>query len=66
MNKALLDILVCPVTKAPLTLGAKGDELISKIGGMAYPIRDGIPVLLESEARTLTADERLETDQKKY
>lgn len=60
MNKALLEILVCPVTKAPLTLNADGSELISKVGGMAYPVRDGIPVLLESEARTLSADERLE------
>ncbi|MCO4785758.1 MULTISPECIES: Trm112 family protein [Marinomonas] len=60
MNKALLEILVCPVTKAPLTLNEEGTELISKVGGMAYPVRDGIPVLLESEARTLSADERLD------
>ncbi|ADZ91242.1 Trm112 family protein [Marinomonas mediterranea] len=64
MNKALLDILVCPVTKAPLSLNAEGTELISKVGGMAYPIRDGIPVLLETEARTLTNDERLNTEEK--
>ncbi|WP_111637035.1 Trm112 family protein [Marinomonas shanghaiensis] len=61
MNKTLLDILVCPVTKAALTLSKDGSELISKVGGMAYPIRDGIPVLLETEARTLTTDERLES-----
>lgn len=60
MNKALLEILVCPVTKAPLTLSEDGTELISKVGGMAYPVRDGIPVLLEAEARTLTAEERLD------
>ena len=60
MNKTLLDILVCPVTKTTLTLSQDGTELISKIGGMAYPVRDGIPVLLETEARTLTAEERLE------
>ncbi len=65
MNKALLDILVCPVTKAPLTLSDDGTELISKMGGMSYPIRDGIPVLLETEARTLTTDERLDVDVKK-
>ena len=47
MNKTLLDILVCPVTKGTLTLNQDGTELISKIGGMAYPVRDGIPVLLE-------------------
>jgi uncharacterized protein YbaR (Trm112 family) len=61
MNKTLLDILVCPVTKTTLTLSQDGTELISKIGGMAYPVRDGIPVLLETEARTLTAEERLES-----
>ncbi|TPE55494.1 Trm112 family protein [Maribrevibacterium harenarium] len=65
MNKALLDILVCPVTKAPLELSADGTELISRVGGMAYPIRDGIPVLLETEARTLTTDERLHDDSAK-
>ncbi|MGJ8648254.1 MAG: Trm112 family protein [Marinomonas colpomeniae] len=61
MNKALLDILVCPVTKSMLILSKDGNELISKVGGMAYPVRDGIPVLLETEARTLTAEERLES-----
>ncbi|GAB3475780.1 Trm112 family protein [Marinomonas epiphytica] len=65
MNKALLDILVCPVTKAPLTLSQDGTELVSKMAGMAYPVRDGIPVLLESEARTLTTDERLNVDSDK-
>ncbi|RDL45894.1 Trm112 family protein [Marinomonas piezotolerans] len=64
MNKALLDILVCPITKAPLTLNEEGSELISKVGGVAYPIRDGIPVLLETEARTLTSEERLDNGKK--
>jgi len=64
MKKALLDILVCPVTKTPLTVNEEGTELISKMGGMAYPIRDGIPVLLETEARTLTAEERLDDSKK--
>lgn len=64
MKKALLDILVCPVTKAPLSINEEGTELISKVGGMAYPIRDGIPVLLETEARTLTAEERLDDTKK--
>ncbi len=64
MKKALLDILVCPVTKTPLTVNEEGTELISKVGGMAYPIRDGIPVLLETEARTLTAEERLDDSKK--
>ncbi|MDB4836910.1 Trm112 family protein [Marinomonas sp.] len=65
MNKSLLDVLVCPVTKSALTLSDDGLELISKIGGMAYPIRDGIPVLLETEARTLETDERLKTSSDK-
>ncbi|MGO3345416.1 MAG: Trm112 family protein [Marinomonas sp.] len=65
MNKVLLDILVCPVTKAPLTLNKEGTELISKVGGMAYPVRDGIPVLLETEARTLSAEERLDSGSSK-
>ncbi|EAQ66592.1 hypothetical protein MED121_11730 [Marinomonas sp. MED121] len=64
MKKALLDILVCPVTKTPLTMNQEGTELISKVGGMAYPIRDGIPVLLETEARTLTSEERLDDSKK--
>ncbi|KDE39939.1 MAG: Trm112 family protein [Nitrincola lacisaponensis] len=59
MDKKLLDILVCPVSKAPLEYNADANELICRASGLAYPIRDDIPVLLESEARTLTADERL-------
>ena len=55
MDKRLLDILVCPVTKGALI--SKDDELWSRQAALAYPIRDGIPVLLESEARTLTLDE---------
>ena len=46
--------------KGPLKLSADKTELISKGAGLAYPIRDGIPVMLESEARTLTTDERLD------
>ncbi len=55
MDKKLLDILVCPVSKGKLELRA--DELWSSSGGLAYPIRDGIPVMLESEARALSAEE---------
>lgn len=55
MDKRLLDILVCPVTKGKLVL--RGEELWSRAAALAYPVRDGIPVLLESEARTLTLDE---------
>ena len=60
MDTKLLDILACPICKGPLKLSADKTELISKGAGLAYPIRDGIPVMLESEARTLTTDERLD------
>lgn len=59
IDKKLLSILVCPVTKAPLQYDAEKEELVCKASGLAYPIRDGIPVMLESEARQLTADEKL-------
>ena len=63
MNKKLLDILVCPVSKAPVEYNAETNELICRTSGLAYPIRDDIPVMLESEARTLTTDERLKEKQ---
>jgi uncharacterized protein len=53
MDPRLLDILVCPVTKGPLEYDKARQELISRSAGLAYPIRDGIPVMLESEARRL-------------
>ncbi|MDO6461459.1 Trm112 family protein [Granulosicoccaceae sp. 1_MG-2023] len=55
MDKHLLDILACPVTKGKLILN--GEELWSTQAGLAYPIRDGIPVLIESEARQLSHEE---------
>ena len=51
MDKRLLDILVCPVTKGALVV--RGEELWSRQAALAYPVRDGIPVMLESEARPL-------------
>jgi uncharacterized protein len=57
MDTRLLDILVCPVTKAPLVWDAQKQELLCKASRLAYPVRDGIPVMLEDEARTLTDDE---------
>jgi uncharacterized protein YbaR (Trm112 family) len=57
MDTKLLQILVCPVTKGPLTLNKTTNELISKSAGLAYPIKDGIPVMLEEEARKLTDKE---------
>lgn len=59
MDLKLLDILVCPVSKAPLEWDKESNELVCRTSGLAYPIRDGIPVMLESEARTLTSEERL-------
>ncbi len=59
LDKKLLQILVCPVTKAPLDYDEAKQELVCKASGLAYPVREGIPVLLESEARPLTADEKL-------
>lgn len=59
IDPKLLSILVCPVSKAPLEYHADKDELFCKASGLAYPVRDGIPVMLESEARVLTTDEKL-------
>ena len=53
MNKELLKILVCPVTKGPLVYDKDKKELISKSAKLAYPIKDDIPILLEDEARKL-------------
>ena len=53
VDPKLLDILVCPVTKGPLVYDKEKQELISKSARLAYPIRDGIPVMLEDEARRL-------------
>lgn len=60
MDSKLLQILVCPVTKGPLIYDKKNNELISKSTRLAYPIRDGIPVMLEDEARKLDPDEKVE------
>ena len=59
MDAKLLQILVCPVTKGPLTYNKATNELISKSAGLAYPIKDGIPVMLEDEARKLAEDEEV-------
>ena len=57
MDSKLLEILVCPVTKGPLVFDREKQELISVSARLAYPIRDGIPVMLEDEARRLTPEE---------
>ncbi len=53
VDPKLLEILVCPVTKKPLRYDAAAQELISEEAGLAYPIRDGIPIMLADEARRL-------------
>ena len=55
LDSRLLDILVCPVTKGPLRYDAEKQELISEQAGLAYPIRDGIPIMLVDEARKIEA-----------
>lgn len=57
IDKKLLSILVCPVTKCGLKYDEVKQELISVAAGLAYPVRDGIPVMLETDARKLTSDE---------
>lgn len=57
MDKKLLEILVCPVTKGPLHYNKEKQELISLSARLAYPIRDDIPVMLEDEARAITEEE---------
>jgi uncharacterized protein len=57
MDTKLLELLVCPVTKGPLDYDRQRQELLSRSARLAYPVRDGIPIMLESEARTLSDDE---------
>jgi hypothetical protein len=57
MDSKLLELLVCPVTKGPLDLQRDLQELWSRSARLAYPIRNGIPILLENEARTLSDEE---------
>lgn len=57
MDEQLLEILVCPVTKGPLIYDKERQELISVAARLAYPVRDGIPVMLEEEARAISEEE---------
>jgi uncharacterized protein YbaR (Trm112 family) len=57
MDTKLLELLVCPVTKGPLIWNPERQELVSRSARLAYPVRDGIPVLLENEARVLSDEE---------
>lgn len=56
IDSKLLDILVCPVTKGPLEYDREAQELVSKQAGLAFPVRDGIPIMLPDEARQLDED----------
>ncbi len=58
IDKKLLSILVCPVSKGALEYLPEQQELICWSSGLAYPIRDGIPVMLENEARTISLEEK--------
>jgi uncharacterized protein YbaR (Trm112 family) len=58
LDPKLLEILVCPLTKAPLRFDRARQELVSDKAGLAYPIRDGIPIMLVDEARPLSEDEK--------
>jgi uncharacterized protein len=55
----LLEILVCPLTRTTLRYDRERQELISRVAGLAYPIRGGVPIMLASEARELTEEERM-------
>jgi uncharacterized protein len=57
MDSKLISLLVCPVTKGPLDFDRSRQELISRSASLAYPIRDGIPIMLENEARTVSSEE---------
>ncbi|MBA4117472.1 MAG: hypothetical protein C0514_01055 [Candidatus Puniceispirillum sp.] len=59
VDPKLLEILVCPITRGVLRYDAKAQELISESARLAYPIRDGIPILLPDEARPLDEDEKV-------
>lgn len=59
MDNRLLDILVCPVCKGQLYYARQAKELICRLDRLAYPIREGIPVMLEEEARRLPPDEEI-------
>ncbi len=53
VDPKLLELLVCPLTKGPLTWDGERAELVSRVAKLAYPVRDGIPIMLPSEARSL-------------
>jgi uncharacterized protein YbaR (Trm112 family) len=58
VDPKLLEVLVCPVTKEALIYDREKEELVSRKAGLAYPIRNGVPIMLPDEARTLSDSER--------
>ena len=56
VDPKMLELLACPLTKGPLTWDAERSELVARLGRLAYPVRDGIPIMLPSEARRLEED----------
>jgi uncharacterized protein YbaR (Trm112 family) len=59
VDPKLLELLACPLTKGPLSWDPDRGELVSRLAKLAYPVRDGIPIMLPSEARTIAADEKM-------
>ncbi|PBC21994.1 MULTISPECIES: Trm112 family protein [unclassified Mesorhizobium] len=59
VDPKLLELLACPLTKGPLAWDPERGELVSRVAKLAYPVRDGIPIMLPSEARTLSAEDVL-------
>lgn len=64
MDKQLLSMLVCPLCQGKLKYDAEAAELLCTFDGLAFPIRDGVPVMLEGEARRMSEEEKLEKAQK--
>ena len=64
MDKQLLSMLVCPQCKGKLKLDRDANELLCTFDGLAYPIQDGVPVMLENEARKMSEEEKLEKAEK--
>ncbi|WP_136616110.1 MULTISPECIES: Trm112 family protein [Mesorhizobium] len=59
VDPKLLELLACPLTKGPLAWDPERGELVSRVAKLAYPVRDGIPIMLPSEARTLSVEDVL-------
>ncbi|MBN9252172.1 MAG: hypothetical protein BGO03_04515 [Mesorhizobium sp. 61-13] len=58
VDPKLLELLACPLTKGPLSWDAERSELVSRLAQLAYPVRDGIPIMLPSEARSVSIEKK--------